>query len=87
MNKLATFTFNLFPNPGSEALNFTTDLTIPIHVIMRDNQGKTVYENIFDTPKFTIKEKLIELNKGIYFVDLQNEKSRQRLTRKWMKLE
>ena len=87
MNKLAAFTFNIFPNPGSDVLNFTTDLSFPIKVIIRDNQGKTVYENKFNTNTFTLKEQLSELNQGIYFVELQSEKSRHRLSRKWMKLE
>jgi len=87
LNKLEEFTFNLYPNPGSNVLNFSTDLALPIKVIIRDNLGKVAFEKTFNTNKFSISENLNNLKTGIYFVELHSEKSGYRLSRKWMKIE
>jgi hypothetical protein len=44
IKKLEQFSFNLFPNPGNEVIHFTTDLPLPLKLVIRDNQGKTVIE-------------------------------------------
>lgn len=87
LNKLEEFTFNLYPNPGSNVLNFSTDLALPIKAIIRDNLGKVAFEKTFNTNKFSISENLNNLKTGIYFVELHSEKSGYRLSRKWMKIE
>jgi hypothetical protein len=87
IKKLEQFSFNLFPNPGNEIINFNTDLPLPLTLTIRDNQGKTVIEKLFNQKSFSIQEGISELNAGIYFVELQSEKSGCRLSRKWMKME
>jgi hypothetical protein len=87
IKNLEKFTFNLFPNPGRNELNFTTDLTLPIKVIIRDNQGRIVYSDKFKNNKFSINTELNELNAGIYFVELISEKTNHRLSKKWMKVD
>jgi hypothetical protein len=87
IKNLKIFTFNLFPNPGRNELNFTTDLTLPIKVIIRDNQGRIVYSDKFKNNKFSINGELNELKDGIYFIELQSEKTNQRLSKKWMKVD
>ncbi len=87
LNKIEEYTFNLYPNPGNNSLNFRTDLAIPVKAIIRDNQGKVVFEETFNTIYFSINESLNNINSGIYFVELISEISGYRLSRKWMKLE
>jgi len=87
IQKIEQFSVNMYPNPGSNQLNFSTDLSLPIKVVIRDNQGKLVYGNNFNTHKFSIGKDLNALKSGIYFVEIQSEKSGYRLSRKWMKLE
>jgi hypothetical protein len=85
--RIKQFSFNLFPNPGQNELNFKTDLPLPINAIIRDNQGKVVFENNFTTKTFSITSGLSKLNSGLYFIELQSIKNQQRLSRKWMKID
>jgi len=87
LNKLEEYTFNLFPNPGSNVLNCSTNLALPVKVIIRDNLGKVAFEKTYNANKFSIVENLNNLKTGIYFVELISEKSEYRLARKWMKIE
>jgi len=81
------FSFNLFPNPGQNELNFKTDLPLPINAIIRDNQGKVVFESNYKEQTFSITIGLSKLKSGLYFVELQSIKNQQRLSRKWMKID
>jgi len=87
IKKIEQFSFNVFPNPGKEEINFATDLPMPVKLIIRDSQGKTVIENTFNQKLFSISTGLSELNAGIYFVELQNQRKQVRLVKKWMKIE
>jgi len=87
IKKIEQFSFNVFPNPGKEEINFATDLPMPVKLIIRDSQGKTVIENTFNQKLFSISTGLSELNAGIYFVELQNQSKQVRLVKKWMKIE
>jgi hypothetical protein len=80
------FSFNIYPNPGQNELNFKTDLPLPIYAIIRDNQGKVVFENNYITQTFSITNGLSKLKSGLYFVELQSIKNQKRLARKWMKV-
>jgi hypothetical protein len=87
IKEIKQFSFNIFPNPGQNELNFKTDLPLPINAIIRDNQGKVVFENNYSTQTFSITNGLSKLKSGLYFVELQSIKNQQRLARKWMKLD
>lgn len=87
IKEIKQFSFNLFPNPGQNELNFTTDLPLPINAIIRDNQGKVVFENNFTTKTFSITSGLSKLKSSLYFVELKSIKNQQRLSRKWMKID
>ena len=87
IKEIKQFSFNLFPNPGQNELNFTTDLPLPINAIIRDNQGKVVFENNFTTKTFSITSGLSKLKSGLYFVELKSIKNQQRLSHKWMKID
>jgi len=87
IKKIEQFSFNIFPNPGKEEINFRTDLPMPVKLIIRDSQGKTVIEKTFNQKLFSISHGLSELNAGIYFVELQNQSKQKRLVKKWMKVE
>jgi hypothetical protein len=87
IKEIKQFSFNIFPNPGQNELNFKTDLPLPINAIIRDNQGKVVFENNYSTQTFSITNGLSKLKSGLYFVELQSVKNQQRLSRKWMKLD
>ncbi len=87
IQKIEQFSVNIYPNPGISQLNFSTDIALPVKVTIRDNIGKTVYENTFNTSKFLISTELNELKTGIYFVELQSEGSGYRLAKKWMKVD
>jgi len=87
IKKIEQFSFHVFPNPGKEEINFATDLPMPVKLIIRDSQGKTVIENTFNQKLFSVSTGLSELNAGIYFVELQNQSKQVRLVKKWMKVE
>jgi hypothetical protein len=87
IKEIKQFSFNIFPNPGQNELNFKTDLPLPINAIIRDNQGKVVFENNYNTQSLSITNGLSKLKSGLYFVELQSIKNQQRLARKWMKLD
>jgi hypothetical protein len=87
IKEIKQFSFNIFPNPGQNELNFKTDLPLPVNAIIRDNQGKVVFENNYNTQTFSITNGLSKLKSGLYFVELQSIKNQQRLSRKWMKLD
>jgi hypothetical protein len=87
IKKIEQFSFNIFPNPGKEEINFRTNLPMPVKLILRNSQGKTVIENTFNQKLFSISIELSELNAGIYFVELQNAGKKKRLEKKWMKIE
>jgi hypothetical protein len=87
IKKIETFNFILFPNPGTNELNFKTDLPLPVKLIIRDSQGKLVFENVFLNRAFIVSDELEMLKSGIYYVELQNEKTQTRLSRKWMKID
>ncbi len=87
IKKVGTFSFNLFPNPGTNELNFKTDLPLPVRLIIRDSQGKLIFDNLYFKRAFVISDELFNLKSGIYYVEIQNEKTQIRLSRKWMKIE
>ena len=87
IKKIEQFSFNVFPNPGKEEINFATDLPMPVKLIIRDSQGKTVIEKTFNQKIISISNGISELNAGIYFVELQNQSKQVRLVKKWMKIE
>lgn len=87
IKKVEQFSFNVFPNPGNGIIRFTTDLPLPLKLIIRDNQGRTIIEKSFNQSTFSIQEGIAELNTGIYFVELKSEKKPVRLVKKWMKVE
>jgi len=87
IKEIKQFSFNLFPNPGQNELNFTTDLPLPINAIIRDNHGKIVFENNYNTQTFSITSGLSKLKSSLYFVELKSIKNQQRLSRKWMKID
>ncbi|MEX0635706.1 MAG: T9SS type A sorting domain-containing protein, partial [Ferruginibacter sp.] len=72
IKEIKQFSFNIFPNPGQNELNFKTDLPLPINAIIRDNQGKVVFESNYKEHKFSITIGLSKLNSGLYFVELQS---------------
>ena len=77
----------LYPNPGVDELNIKTNIAVPIHITIRNAQGMLVFKSTLSQSNFTLKDELIELNAGIYFVELSNETKHNRSVRKWMKLE
>jgi hypothetical protein len=81
------FSVNMFPNPGNDEINFTTDLPLPVKLSMRDSQGKIVIENRYNQKAFSISSGLSELHPGIYFVEVHNERRAERVVMKWMKIE
>jgi hypothetical protein len=87
IQKLKDYSFILFPNPGGNQLTIKTDLPLPVKLILRDSQGKNVFEKKFNKNSFSIQQELVELNQGIYFVELMNVAQHKRLVRKWMKVE
>ncbi len=87
IQKLKDYSFILFPNPGGNQLTIKTDLPLPVKLILRDSQGKNVFEKKFNKNSFSIQQDLVELNQGIYFVELMNVAQHKRLVRKWMKVE
>lgn len=87
IKKVEQFSFNVFPNPGNEIIYFTTDLSLPLKLTIRDNQGRTIIEKSFNQSSFSIQEGISELKTGIYFVELRSEKEPLRLVKKWMKME
>jgi hypothetical protein len=87
IKKLEQFSFNVFPNPGNEIIQFTADIPLPLKLTIRDNQGRTVIEKLFSQKSFSIQEGIAELNAGIYFVELKSEKKPNRLVKKWMKMQ
>jgi len=87
IKEIKQFSFNLFPNPGQNELNFKTDLPLPIQAIIRDNHGKIVFENNYNTQAFSITSSLSKLKSSLYFVELKSIKNQQRLSRKWMKID
>ena len=85
--KYELFSFNIFPNPGKDQINFTTDLPLPVKLIIRDSQGNKVIENTFNQKSFSVSSLVYELNEGIYFVELKSERNSERLIKKWMKID
>lgn len=84
---LDQFSFNLFPNPGNDIIHITSDLPMPLKLIIRDNQGKTVIEKLVNQKSFSIQEGIAKLNSGIYFLELKSERNSERLIKKWMKID
>ena len=87
IKKVEQFSFNVYPNPGNELIHFTTDLPLPLKLTIRDNQGRTIIEKSLNQSSFIIQEGIVELNTGVYFVELKSEKKPIRLVKKWMKME
>ena len=87
IKEIKQFSFNIFPNPGQNELNFNTDLPLPLKLVIRDNQGKTVIEKSIFKKTFSMQEGIAELNTGIYFLELKSERNSERLIKKWMKID
>ncbi len=87
IQKQKEFSFQLFPNPGGNQLTIKTDMPLPVKLVLRDSQGKNVFGKEFNKNSFSIQQELMELNQGIYFVEIMNVAQHKRLVRKWMKVE
>ena len=87
INNLEQFSFNLFPNPGNEFIHFTTDLPLPLKLVIRDNQGRIMIKETKNQKVFSVQDGISDLNTGIYFIELQSLKKPNRLVKKWMKME
>lgn len=87
IKKIETFNINLFPNPGTTVLNFKTDLPLPVKLIIRDSQGKLILDKLIFNKAFIVSDELRNMKSGIYYIELQNEKTQIRLSKKWMKIE
>lgn len=87
IKKVPVFNVQLFPNPGNTELNLKTDLPLPAQLTIRDAQGKTVLAKTMDKKQIQLREEVIDLPSGIYFVELSNMGKGQREVRKWMKVD
>ncbi len=77
----ATFSYNLYPNPGENTLNVSSSAEI-IRVEITDITGKNVYQNTYNRQEISVD--VNGLLKGIYIVKIY-DKNGTFGVRKWIK--
>jgi hypothetical protein len=66
----------VYPNPTNGNIQISGEFGKTAQVQLIDIQGKIVFENLIETPENLFNLNLAELNKGIYFIQIQSNGKR-----------